>query len=380
MVEISVIIPVYNDEKYLKDCLDSICNQTLADIEVICINDGSTDSSPEILRDYAANDSRIIIIDQPNQGSAIARNKGLDIAKGDYIGFLDADDIYIDEKSLETLLKTAKKEDSEMVSGNLKFLTKKRQIIHNHHYDKGTFHYFDDYCEIEPDEYGIPYYFYKNIFRADMIADIRFPKLLRGVDPLFLSKVLSRVGKIHGVAIDFYGYMVPTSDKSDTYEKKYHSICQYRQCIDLLDKSGLYKTSDKYMHNLILFLEGKVDVEFYDIVCEVFGDGEEHYFRNYKREYDAYKRANIQNRILAENTQEYYLKAREELDLEFDTLSEYKIDLFKAELDLKEREYGEQLSKNRMLKAELEDEKSFHDEILSSKSWKLVDRFKNIRS
>ena len=94
MVKISVIIPVYNNEKYLKECLDSVCHQTLTDIEIICINDGSSDGSLNILNEYSKDD-RIIVIDQTNQGPAIARNRGLDIAKGEYIGFLDSDDIYI---------------------------------------------------------------------------------------------------------------------------------------------------------------------------------------------------------------------------------------------------------------------------------------------
>ena len=378
MVKISVIIPIYNDGKYLRQCLNSISNQSLKDIEIICINDGSTDDTSDILREYADNDKRIIIINQKNQGSAIARNNGLDIAKGEYIGFLDSDDMYINEKSLEILYKTARKYDAEMVSGNLKFLTKKRKIIHNHHYDKKTFYYFSQYCEISPDEYGIPYYFTKNIFRADLLEDIRFPELLRDEDPLFLSKILTKVDRIYGVPIDFYAYMVPTSDKSDTYEKKYRSIWQYKQCIDLLNEYKLFKTSDKYMNNLILFLNNKVDVEFYDIVCEVFYERED-YFKNYKDEYESFKKANILNKILVENTQEYYLKAKAELGLAYKSLEEYKIEYFKTQLKIKEKEYREELSKNNKLKTEFEREKSFNKEVLNSKSWKMMNKLRKIR-
>ena len=94
MPKVSVIIPVYNVEKYLRQCLDSVINQTLKDIEIICVDDGSTDSSLSILREYAQKDSRINIIDQKNQGPAIARNIGLNNASGDYILILDSDDIY----------------------------------------------------------------------------------------------------------------------------------------------------------------------------------------------------------------------------------------------------------------------------------------------
>lgn len=93
--KVSVIIPVYNAQKYLKRCLDSICGQTLQNIEIICINDGSNDNSPAILSDYEKKDKRIHIIDQMNQGAGAARNAGLSIATGQYISFVDADDFTV---------------------------------------------------------------------------------------------------------------------------------------------------------------------------------------------------------------------------------------------------------------------------------------------
>ena len=90
---VSVIIPVYNVEKYLRECLDSIVNQTLREIEIICVDDGSTDGSPEILREYGEKDRRITIISQENRGISSARNHGADIASGEYFYFMDGDDI-----------------------------------------------------------------------------------------------------------------------------------------------------------------------------------------------------------------------------------------------------------------------------------------------
>ena len=100
-MKISVIVPVYNVEEYLEKCLDSVTNQTLKDIEIICINDGSTDNSLEILKTYAGQDNRIVIINKQNEGVAAARNDGLDIAQGDYIMFLDSDD-YLTPEACET--------------------------------------------------------------------------------------------------------------------------------------------------------------------------------------------------------------------------------------------------------------------------------------
>lgn len=92
MIKFSIIIPVYNCEKYLDRCIDSIINQEYKNLEIIFVNDGSTDNSLKILKEFAKKDKRIIIINQKNQGALIARNKGIDIATGDYISFVDSDD------------------------------------------------------------------------------------------------------------------------------------------------------------------------------------------------------------------------------------------------------------------------------------------------
>ena len=102
MPKISVIIPIYNTGKYLSECLDSVLNQTFQDFEIICINDGSTDNSLEILNEYAARDKRIHIINQENAGVVVARNNGIAFATGEYIYPLDSDD-KIHSKTLEKL-------------------------------------------------------------------------------------------------------------------------------------------------------------------------------------------------------------------------------------------------------------------------------------
>ena len=114
MTKISVIIPVYNTEKYLKECLDSIINQTLKDIEIICINDGSTDKSLDILNSYAKSDKRVKIFSQENQGQGVARNYGLSIATGDYIHFMDSDDI-LELNTLEDTYKLCEEKDLDFV-------------------------------------------------------------------------------------------------------------------------------------------------------------------------------------------------------------------------------------------------------------------------
>lgn len=108
---ISVIIPVYNVEKYLRRCLDSVLNQSFHDIEVICIDDGSTDSSLSILREYAAKDARVRVLAQSNRGVSAARNAGLDAAEGTWVTFVDSDDEVLPD-IWTTLLSNIGEEDS----------------------------------------------------------------------------------------------------------------------------------------------------------------------------------------------------------------------------------------------------------------------------
>ena len=111
---ISVIIPVYGVEKYIAQCLESVINQTYKNLEIIVVNDGTKDRSADIAKEYAAKDSRIKVYDFKNGGPSVARNRGLEIATGEYISYLDSDD-WLDTKMYETLLEAAMKNDADMV-------------------------------------------------------------------------------------------------------------------------------------------------------------------------------------------------------------------------------------------------------------------------
>ena len=115
---VSVIVLIYNTEEYLEECLDSLVNQTLEDIEIICIEDNSSDDSLKILREYSKKDDRIILVENDsNQGQSVSRNKGLSAAKGEYVAFLDSDD-RIDENAYEQLYKFAKDNGHDLVVFN----------------------------------------------------------------------------------------------------------------------------------------------------------------------------------------------------------------------------------------------------------------------
>lgn len=118
-MKISVIVPVYNVEEYLRKCLDSVLNQTLRDIEIICVDDGSTDSLWEILKEYAQKDDRIKLIQKENGGLSSARNAAMQVAKGDYIGFVDSDD-WIDPDFLRKLYVAAEKYGADSACASIK--------------------------------------------------------------------------------------------------------------------------------------------------------------------------------------------------------------------------------------------------------------------
>ncbi len=114
MIKVSVIIPIYNVEKYIEECLVSAINQTLREIEIICVNDGTKDHSMEIVKKYAENDSRIVVVNKENGGLSSARNAGIEKAVGEYLYFLDSDD-YIRLETLEMLYTEAKKHNLDNI-------------------------------------------------------------------------------------------------------------------------------------------------------------------------------------------------------------------------------------------------------------------------
>ena len=118
--KVSVIIPCYNAEKYLRQCINSVVNQTLKELEIICVNDGSTDSTLSILREYALRDARVTIIDKPNGGYGESMNRGFDMATGEYLGIVESDD-YAEPEMFEKLYLTAKRYDLDVVKSGFFF-------------------------------------------------------------------------------------------------------------------------------------------------------------------------------------------------------------------------------------------------------------------
>lgn len=206
--KISVIVPVYNVEKYLPECLDSIINQTLKDIEIICINDGSLDNSLEILKRYAEKDSRIKIIDKENEGVGKARNDGIRAATGEFIAFMDSDDFYPSDNVLEVLYSSAKENCVKVCGG------RKIRLMPDGHFEKDSFfvteygkkftaHGLTEYSDFQYD-YGYTQY----IYECKMLAEngIEFPTYKRFQDPPFFIRAMNTAEKFYAADIDSYCY------------------------------------------------------------------------------------------------------------------------------------------------------------------------------
>ncbi len=185
MIKVSVIVPVYNTDQYLTKCLNSLCNQTLADIEIICIDDCSTDNSYVVLKEYESRFNNIKIIKHAeNQGESGARNSGLAAATGEYIGFVDSDD-WVDLNFYEKLYAKAKEMNADITKANLVYASA-----------DGTMQYAPGNFEIRHfmNKHAFFYDFYSAIYKNSFLQkhELKFPLGIRiGPDILFLSNAVA---------------------------------------------------------------------------------------------------------------------------------------------------------------------------------------------
>lgn len=212
---ISIIIPVYNAEKYLAECLDSITNQTMRSIEIICINDGSVDDSLNILKKYAKQDSRIHIYNQENSGVSVARNVGIQAARGECIIFIDADD-YVDIKMMETLWENYKKYQADIiVFGGVSFPNRVEWIV-NKMSTRNIIYQYDSIHALLYEKGSIPFMFNKLIKRDIFIKHKVFfdTTLALGEDQLFYFTIFPLARKIQYIDNKFYFYRVGNANSA----------------------------------------------------------------------------------------------------------------------------------------------------------------------
>lgn len=244
MPKVSVIIPVYNTEQFLRKCLDSVCNQTLSDIEIICINDCSTDNSLEVLKKYP-----VKIIDLPeNKGAAYARNRGIEAATGEYIGFVDSDD-FVDLDFYEKLYNKAIETGAEVAKGTL--------VLYNPETDKiNSVELFNINEKIKKNKAYFYFTFTTGIFKRNLITknNIRFIESLSHFeDPPFTIKLALFYNKVE--IVDNANYFYVNNPKSVTRNvNEEHVKNTLIGSLEIMDFLNKYCTNEEHYSIIFNFL------------------------------------------------------------------------------------------------------------------------------
>lgn len=217
MKKISIIVPVYNTEKYLHRCLNSIINQSYENLEVILVDDGSTDSSPAICDEFAEKDSRIKVIHKVNEGVSIARNTGISVATGEYLSFVDSDD-FIDKAMLERLMNNAVKNDADISICGFNETTK----------DSCECVYIDDECVFDSQRALEHLYIdmdfcfvtlWGKIYKRHLFDDIIIPTAICGEDNYVLYKIFLKAKTIVYDRSKMYHYYFRTDSATKTFNE-----------------------------------------------------------------------------------------------------------------------------------------------------------------
>jgi len=236
--KVSIIVPVYNAEKYLERCINSLKNQSLKDIEIILVDDSSTDSSLEMCNKMSAEDSRIKVIHKVNEGAGYARNAALRIVTGEYIGFLDSDD-FAETDMFKTLYDKAVQYDSDLVMSGVLFVdgnmfSKDGECVRKTYFDRDT--HFDTEESLkklrmgivgaapgdsDDSKYGMS--IWKNLFRTEVIKknniSFKSEREMLSEDALFMIDYISCIDKATGINEAFYNYCRNEASISKSYKK-----------------------------------------------------------------------------------------------------------------------------------------------------------------
>lgn len=281
---ISVIIPVYNVEPYLRKCLDSVINQTYQDLEILCVNDGSTDNSLDILEEYATLDSRIVVFSQENGGLSAARNTGLRNAKGDYVYFLDSDD-YIDLNAIERLHSLAEEKSLDVIMFKLlNFYDGEIEKFSENYYEmpyltrnlkKDVFDYTDIKKHIFRMNVTVPTKF----FKRELIKDLEFLEGYIFEDNLFFIEYIFKAKRIY--YYDNYLYYRRVRSESIIYSASrkhldiipiYKEITRKIVEYDLYDefKEALFSASVRDLYLRFKKVNPEYQEEFFTKIKEYF--------------------------------------------------------------------------------------------------------------
>ena len=371
MVKISVIIPVYNVEDYLRECLDSVINQTLDDIEIICVNDGSTDGSLDILNSY--DDGRIRIISQENRGLSASRNVGLDNATGDYICFLDSDD-YLKLTALEELYPILEEKSLDFVMFKLRdFDNESGEELENPYFDMVELKKIVKDNVFSHEDVGKPIFHTSvsipgKIFRHDFIKDMKFPEGLIFEDNPFFTEAMLKARRIF--IYDEYLYfrrIRKGSITNSSTERFWEWLIISDMIIDITKKYGFYEEYGEIIYN-------KKFSNTFRIFKEVDDKDKSHFFEMIRKNYlelgEKCRDDEVFNGISSRLRFIYNAGVTCETSEEFEfTINNY---------DLKNTNNKIRKS-NAKLKDEIDEYEKINNALLNSTSWKSTDSLRKFR-
>ncbi len=255
--KISIIIPIYNREKYLNECLDSVLNQTLRELEIICIDDGSTDSSTEILRRYAKTDERIIVLRQEHSNAGQARNYGIDVATGKCIYFLDSDDVISENNALEILYNLCEQENLDIAIFNYAYLDDKSGNVHAGNWVKRD-RIPTEIHSAEDVQYSLFQLFgpmaWNKLYNRDFVNEnrCRFQSIKRNNDMFFVYRSLALAKRMKYVDSVFLNYRINVAQSLQNTRNE--DSCAtiflgvFRELYDVLKK---YELETKYKRTFL---------------------------------------------------------------------------------------------------------------------------------
>ena len=254
MPELSIIVPVYKVEKYLPKCIDSIQTQTFSDFELILIDDGSPDRCGEICDEYAAKDSRIVVIHQNNAGVSAARNAGLDIAKGTYIGFVDSDD-WIEPNMYQLLVAAAEGHRADVSICGSNEWSENGTLLRSDLQEKGVF----DQDQLLNAMYSVPNplggILWNKLLRRKNINSVRFHEDLRNCeDNVFLVESFFHVSSGVKIPTPLYNVLLRqnSASRSGNIQQVYHTVCGFVEVRNLLKTVPHNKKLDTLAANMVL--------------------------------------------------------------------------------------------------------------------------------
>ena len=273
---VSVVIPVYNAEEFLDECLASVLSQTYRNLEVICVDDGSTDGSRAKLNDYALRDNRVKVITQANQGAGNARNRALDSARGEWVVFMDPDDYYPGKGTINRMLKAAITNGADICGGSLQLIDKNGTMIDRSRSRDNYGYYFDQEGMIDYRDYQFDYCYVRFIYRRSLLEKhkLRFPELRRFEDPVFMVKAFAAAGCFYALRESTYVYRAGNgfAKVNWTAENCYMArqmLIGMKMVIEFAELHGYENLIARRIRNLI---QGSGEVFWRDDVQSALGD------------------------------------------------------------------------------------------------------------